>query len=130
MSNVIDFNDRRQAKIDEQNAERVFLDPEDVARKLREAAIEASLNQVVTQIGDRPVTRGELRDAFDLVCDTENWKNPIHRAIAYSGSDADDLTLELIRVAVPFFTGSAVTIKKGRDEVIVTADGYYNAIGS
>lgn len=81
----------------------------------------------------------ELREIFNLVADSENWKNPID-ATVYTGVKAED-----VREAVIFFAGCVPTITTTtvlayphpsalvRVEVPalhVTAVGYYEAVGA
>ena len=38
-------------------------------------------DEFVAWLNGRPVTRGELRAAFDLVADPTDWKNPINAVV-------------------------------------------------
>lgn len=90
-----------------------------------------TLEQIQEEMKDSIVipgrTRGQLKDAFDLVKDRTNWKLPI-RARLPAGTDADQLTL--IEDAVVFFTGGDITIERDADGVTVMSEGYYVNIGS
>jgi hypothetical protein len=73
-------------------------------------------------------TRRELKEAFELVQDTQNWKNPINRMVpTCSGAD-----LNLITSAVVFFAGCVPTFRVDRKTgcTIVKAAGYYAAVGA
>lgn len=97
--------------------------------------IEAESNaQVVDTINGKPVTRGELSAAFDLVADKANWKMPINAVI-----EADFGTIDRVRHATIFFAGCVATTevlecakdrKDGRSKYRVTAPGYYRAVGA
>lgn len=81
---------------------------------------------VVATIEGRPVTQGELAEAFDWVADRANWKLPVDCTLVLSPRQ----TL-LVREAVPFFTGCVATITPGPNgSKRVEADGYYKAIGA
>lgn len=54
-------------------------------------------DEFVAWLNGRPVTRGELRAAFDLVADPTDWKNPINAVV-----DPDEQT-KVRCVAVEFF---------------------------
>jgi hypothetical protein len=77
------------------------------------------------RIGDFKVL--ELHEAFDLVKDPTNWKNPIDAMIPVPRSrEKRARMLDAIRRATVFFAGSVATITPdipGR--VRVEADGYY-----
>lgn len=55
-------------------------------------------DEFVAWLNGRPVTRGELRAAFDLVADPTDWKNPINAVV-----DPDEQT-KVRCVAVGFFS--------------------------
>lgn len=91
----------------------------------------ASMAEVVETFKGRPVTRGELRDAFDTVADSKNWKNPIAAVILLD----DDEALQLVKLATVFFTGSVLEVLSASDfngyrRFKVRAAGYYSAVGS
>jgi hypothetical protein len=93
--------------------------------------------QVVAQVCGKPVTRGELSAAFDLVANRDNWKMPIDCTIQLT---ADQVAL--IREAVIFFAGCEATFRApaqtvqwdNGDNMValyhVTAPGYYAAVGA
>jgi hypothetical protein len=75
-----------------------------------------------------------LRELFQDVCDKANWKNPV---IATVPADMAELYAE----AIEFMTGSVVhrggTFKRLQlasaiacDHVVLSADGYYLAVGA
>lgn len=92
-----------------------------------------SLAQVVGVVLGVPVTRAELRQAFDRVADLSNWKNRIDATVY-----ADRVELEMIREAVVFFTGSVAHFARLGDALPgsahrpyrVRAAGYYATIGA
>lgn len=89
-------------------------------------AVNESRRQVVEVIDGKPVTRGQLADAFDLVADAANWKNPIDKTLRVS-----DETRVLIERAVTFFAGCHARFQKlGENHYRVTARGYYLAVGA
>ena len=57
-------------------------------------------DEFVAWLNGRPVTRGELRAAFDLVADPTDWKNPINAVV-----DLDEQTKTIVHEAVRLFTG-------------------------
>ncbi len=62
--------------------------------------IDESNAQVVGNVSGKPVTRGQLSTAFDLV-KAKNWKDPIYATV-----EATDTDVAMITEAVIFFTGS------------------------
>lgn len=97
----------------------------------RVSEIDFAMCQIVGEVNGEPVSRGELKEAFDLVADPENWKNPIDIRIENPGADM----IEKIKEAVVFFTGSTCHVRRvvessGRDTFHITAKGYYLAIGA
>lgn len=102
------------------------------------AELDAARAEVVDRIGDFTFTRGEITDAFNLVADKANWKNPINAVVEFR-SARERIALHR---AVEFFTGSRPTLTfmkfvpndsgTGSDTVKyrVTAAGYYAAIGA
>lgn len=95
-------------------------------------AVDKSLAEVVTTLNGQPVTRGELRNHFDTVADSSNWKNPISATILVRDEDH----LKAIQTAVAFFTGSCLHVLNGPtpfngwQRYQVTAKGYYEALGA
>jgi len=71
-------------------------------------------------------TRAQLKAAFDIVKNRENWKYPIDTDIP---SDSD---FDMIEAAVIFFTGSVpFTADSDQDGMTrIMAAGYYTSIGS
>ena len=82
------------------------------------------LNMLLNGETGTPFSRAELEAAFRLVEDPTNWKNPI-RARIDSGEDMD-----AIREAIIFYTGSVPTFVTVGQFTLVSASGYYAAIGS
>jgi hypothetical protein len=72
-------------------------------------------------------TRGELKDAFDLVKPKDNWKMPIEARLPVD-TDADKLAL--IEDAVIFFTGGCIQIERDAKGITVYSEGYYHHIGA
>lgn len=70
-------------------------------------------------------THKELSDAFKLIQNGENWKNPIDAWIHPNSFDVCD-------EACVYFTGSHLTRKQfvGSNALRVTAPGYYLTIGA
>jgi hypothetical protein len=70
-------------------------------------------------------TEDQLREAFRLVKDKENWKLPVD-AVVPGGANRD-----AISAAVAFYTGSSAEfVKTGKGRYRVLAAGYYACIGS
>ncbi len=89
-------------------------------------AVEASLNTIVAHVNGRAVTRRELSKAFDLVKDSDHWKNPINCVIKDPGQE----TLNLIEQSVAFFAGCETQITKSGKFVAISAAGYFNTLGA
>lgn len=70
-------------------------------------------------------SRDELLQAFNKVCNKDNWKLPIDAMIERSEE-------EIIREAVIYFTGCEPSFQHvpGSGKSRVTAVGYYNAVGA
>jgi hypothetical protein len=83
-------------------------------------------NMIATTINGKSITVAELRSAFEMVCDSSNWKNPIDVRIDNPG----DHMLEVIKDAVMYFAGCTAYFRPHEDTVHVTAKGYYLAIGA
>lgn len=73
---------------------------------------------------------GALRVAFTNVANPDNWKLPIDAPV-------DAASIAILRVAIPFFTGSVAKFTKrepngplGPVRLFVKADGYYKAVGA
>lgn len=79
---------------------------------------------IVTGAGD---SIADLRHAFDLVANRENWKLPVDATV----KAADPAERRRIAEAVVFFTGSVVEWSHfGRGRWNCKASGYYAAIGA
>lgn len=94
---------------------------------------EAMNTEVVDRIDGVDVLRSEFEGAFNRVADKENWKNPISACVEI----ADGHELEVILRAIAFFTGSMGTAcprgrtrSDGRTPYLITAPGYYAAVGA
>jgi hypothetical protein len=87
--------------------------------------------QIVGRVNGRPVTRGELSEAFDYVANRDNWKLPIDATV-----DLGPASMAMVREAVIFFTGSVPSFTAVGPEVDrcarfrVRAAGYYAAVGA
>tara|TARA_E500000318_G_scaffold54190_1_gene50468 strand:- start:400 stop:660 length:261 start_codon:yes stop_codon:yes gene_type:complete len=69
-------------------------------------------------------TREELQDAFDKICNQENWKDCIKATIPTSEYRKAD-------VAAVYFTGGGLEIVAERGDVLdVFGHGYYHHIGA
>lgn len=110
-------------------------------------AFAGSLDQVVAEVGGRPVLRGQLHEAFELVKPADGWKHPIDCQVrdddlaALPGADGAADGLAMLREAVVFFTGSQLHVlhtmrggcinKSAQPDVHhVAAKGYYLALGA
>ena len=69
-------------------------------------------------------TDDELRVAFALVKNRENWKLPVDAIVPV------DTDLRVVDAAVCYFTGGGIDQQPVRDGWRVTAAGYYACIGS
>jgi hypothetical protein len=110
-------------------------------------SIAGSYSEVVDEIGDTPITRGEYSEAFDLVKSSLGWKHPIDAVVSDAqlaelpgATNAVDGMARLQR-AVEFFTGSQLHVLNTRrggcinksaqpDVHHVAAKGYYLALGA
>lgn len=94
-----------------------------------------SMAQVVANVNGKPVTRGQLNDAFKLVQPKDHWKNPINVVLALTADER-----EMVREAIVFFTGSVARFetvafdadrqRPNRFTYRVTAAGYFATIGA
>lgn len=76
----------------------------------------------------KPDRQKQLREAFEMVENKLNWKNPIKRTLPI---DTSDEQLALIDEAVRHFAGCTATITRRPDgRAVVTAPGYYVAVGA
>lgn len=71
-----------------------------------------------------PYSREQLKEAFDLVCNKDNWKYPIKSECR---ADQRDIVLQ----AVIFYTGGAPTFTPigNTDRFKVEGPGYYAICG-
>lgn len=88
-------------------------------------------NMVVGFVGKgkdmKPVTRAVLKEAFEMVEDKENWKNPVRAEV----SCLSWTTLLVVKYAVTYFTGSVAKVKRLENgNYLVTAPGYYLTCGA
>lgn len=74
-------------------------------------------------------TEEQLRAAFDLVCDQQNWKQPINALVTVCPMLMADVA-ELIRCAVGFYAGSVAQLGYGERTIAVKAAGYYADVGA
>jgi hypothetical protein len=65
----------------------------------------------------------ELKEAFDSVCNKENWKMPINAVIA-SDNEA------VVRAAIIYYAGCEPTFDFCDNFLQVEAVGYYIAVGA
>lgn len=67
----------------------------------------------------------ELREAFDLVCNSRNWKLPIE------GIEIDASNAAIVSEAIEFMGGGrARFVLTGAETGKISAPGYYAAIGA
>lgn len=62
----------------------------------------------------------QLREAFQLVQDNEDWKNPINKRVALP----KHISVEDVLQAITHFTGTVGDFMPCGDEYIFVADGY------
>jgi hypothetical protein len=65
----------------------------------------------------------DLKEAFSRVADKINWKYPVK-------SRCNKKDVDILTVAIPFFTGSIAYFYTRKGQMWVKADGYYVSIGS
>ena len=80
----------------------------------------------------RGYTQKELHEAFNLVVNKSNWKNPTCTKISKKNLDKYQTVIE---AAVPYFTGSCAEFVYSKDSLGRTTywcefDGYYVCIGA
>lgn len=63
-------------------------------------------------------TAKQLKEAFDKVCDPNDWKNPIKTVISLNENR------EIIREAIIYFTGTIPIFVTNGKEINVSALGY------
>jgi len=73
-------------------------------------------------VSDDGYTRGDLRVAFDMVADKDDWKAPVDALI-------HPTYREVVREAVIFFTGSVPSFVARDGRLRVHAAGYYEVCG-
>lgn len=98
----------------------------------RTAELELQRSWIAGQVLGKPVTLGELQDAFERVKPKPNWKYPICAEFTTS-TDADESAREvaMIREAVVHFCGCVPEIQhRGNFRFVCTAVGYYEAVGA
>ena len=91
--------------------------PVDLAKQMLEMDAEV--------VGSKGQTRGQLKDALDLIVDGENWKNPLHGIV--TEEQLDDCI-----EAAGFFCGSPLTVTRINDDFTlkVFGAGYYQCVGA
>ncbi len=83
-------------------------------------------------IDGRAVMHSELSEAFDMVKNSEHWKNPIDATIEWPGTS----TLKVILEAIRYFTATEPSYScqsfrtwadgtQEQETIWITADGYY-----
>ncbi len=81
-----------------------------------------------------PFSRAQLSEAFSLVSDAGDWKNPVDACVTpFCASERNVRLADLLRMieeAVIFYTGSVPTIENDGGSYSVRAVGYYKAIGA
>lgn len=65
-------------------------------------------------------TEHQLADAFDLVKDSDDWRNPIRKHVP------DTADINCIQKAVIHFTGTVATVSRRGDYFLIEATGYRN----
>jgi hypothetical protein len=69
-------------------------------------------------------SRRQLKEAFDKVCDVDNWKKPINKRVS-----VDDLSV--VCTAVAFFVGDfPKVIYCGSGQYRIESPGYYEICGA
>lgn len=124
MSNIVKFD----SPIDDAHGDRQVLDPRDVQAMLDR---ENRDSMIVACIDGKDITHGQMKEAFEMVCDPENWKNPIDARIENPGAHKR----EVIKDAIMYFTGTTAYFRRvlessGKDTFHITAKGYYIGIGA
>lgn len=71
-------------------------------------------------------TQEQMKAAFDMVKNPENWKYVIDIVVDYPGIE----NLNCVREAIIHFTGSFPEIKDVGGKVRIQAAGYYATIGA
>lgn len=83
-------------------------------------------SQIVSPKG---YTRKQFEEAFNRVCNKENWKMPIEAKLPKETTTEE---LSMISEAVIFYTGSVPKFRNVPEtkEIVVEAAGYYATIGA
>lgn len=89
-------------------------------------------NWIAGRVQGKPVTHGQLQDAFERVKPRDNWKNPIRATFTTSTDPAESaLEVDTIREAVVYFCGCVPEIRhQGNFRFTCEAVGYYAAVGA
>jgi len=66
----------------------------------------------------------DLRKAFELVQDRENWKNPVNFLVGNSVLDKMGLTVDMIEEAIVYFQGCVPKINHNVNFVHIKSSGY------
>jgi hypothetical protein len=84
-------------------------------------------NEVFLIMNGRGITAMDLKRDFERVEDSKHWKNPICARITLE----DDWHRDRMELAIIHFTGSTPKFVKMDDGMwVVTANGYYEAVGA
>lgn len=96
---------------------------EEALRQMREDEAKKEL-EFEAKILDCGYSIGELRRAFHLVANQENWKYPIDAKVSAN-------LQRVVGLAITFMTGSDATFQDaGHGLIRVVAEGYYSAVGA
>lgn len=83
---------------------------------------------MTTELDTLNAKRTLLQTAFDVVCDSRDWKAPIsiHAEIGLWNRLCAQLgiTTELVLESVEFFTATQATVTEQNGEIRITAPGY------
>lgn len=83
---------------------------------------------MTTDLATMNANRDLLKTAFDVVCDSRDWKGPIsiHAEIGLWNRLCTQLgiTTALVLEAVVFFTATEATVTEQNGEIRITAPGY------
>jgi hypothetical protein len=74
--------------------------------------------------------RAQLREAFDAVQDSSNWKNPIDAAIPAYMKDVTEQAVIFFAGCRPTFTAVNPKARKSLRRLRCQAVGYYVAVGA
>jgi hypothetical protein len=83
------------------------------------------MSELDSRIVHRGYTHQELREAFELIENKENWKNPISAVI-------DSMKFYLCDAAAEYFTGAGLkkVFQVSDSRVMISGPGYYLTIGA